>query len=66
MNYMDELFETWLRHSKDTPEAADFLKKMSYGSEEIYDELIICLDAATRQAFEGGFDCAVQLFKRKK
>ncbi|MBR1528889.1 MAG: hypothetical protein IJ642_06275 [Oscillospiraceae bacterium] len=64
MDYMDELFETWLPGSKDTPEAIALMRKMSLGKEEDYDELIACICAVSRQAFEGGFDCAVQLMKK--
>ncbi|MBE6876149.1 MAG: hypothetical protein E7496_05385 [Ruminococcus sp.] len=61
MNYMDELYDAWFPHSKDTPEALAIMNKMEVDKDENYDALIRCICAVSRQGFEAGFDCAVQL-----
>ena len=63
MNYMDELYDAWFPDSKDTPEALAIMNKMEADKDENYDALIRCICAVSRQGFEAGFDCAVQLLK---
>ncbi len=63
MNYMNELFETWLARSKDTPEADAVMEKFCADDDENYDLVVNFIEATARQGFEAGFDCAVQLLK---
>ena len=63
MNYMNELFETWLVNAKDTPEADAVMQKFCADDDENYDLIVNFIEATSRQGFEAGFDCAVQLLK---
>lgn len=63
MNYINELFEIWLASSKDTPEADAVMEKFCADDDENYDLVVSFIEATSRQAFEAGFDCAVELLK---